>query len=78
MLPEISSSLQEGIKRYSNIENTLSVLEEKERKQEQKEQSLTLEKTKKAKQAGYANGAALIFVVLNLGLFLAYLLLFLQ
>ena len=78
MLPQIPNSLQEGIKRYEEMEKTLSILDEKNEKQEKKEQALTLERTKRAKQAGYANGAALLFVVLNLGLFLACLLLFFQ
>ena len=77
LLPQISSNLQEGIKRSQELLAVPSLTEERITK----ENSLNLERTRslKAEQTnGYINGTALVFVVINLGLFLACLLLFIE
>lgn len=75
-LPNLVPTLQDGIKRFQKIDSTLSILEEKE-KEKEKEDALLLErKLKDEKKAGYTNGVVLLFVVFNLGMFLACLLLF--
>ena len=77
LLPQISSNLQEGIKRSQELLAVPSLAEERITK----ENSLNLERTRslKAEQTnGYINGTALVFVVINLGLFLACLLLFIE
>lgn len=75
-LPNLAPTLQEGIKRFQKIDNTLSILEEKEKKREKEDALLLERKLKDEKKAGYTNGIALLFVVFNLGMFLACLLLF--
>ena len=73
--PNLPNTLQEGIKRYQEnveIKNIMDIKKEQEREQEKQ---LILERTLKEKRAGYANGAVLLFIVLNLGMFLACLLL---
>ena len=74
--PNLIPTLQEGIYRYKNINNLLSLIEEKEKRNEKEENLLLERKLKEEKKAGYADGVILLFVVFNLGMFLACLLLF--
>jgi len=49
--------------------------EEKKKKKEEKEQQIYTLQKRKEKRAGYLNASILIFIVSNLGLFLAAILL---
>ena len=63
--PHLSQNFQDGIERYQKME-TIPM---------QIEKPISLKRTLPENRAGYTNGIALIFVVLNLGMFLACLLL---
>ena len=73
--PNLSNTLQEGITRYQENAQIKNILDSQKEEERKIEEQLALKRTLKEKRAGYANGAALLFVVLNLGMFLACLLL---
>lgn len=75
-LPNLVPTLQDGIKRFQKIDSVLSILEEKEKKKEKEDILLLERKLKDERKAGYTNGIILLFIVFNLGMFLACILLF--
>ena len=71
-------NMKNALNTFYEISNTPSVLET--RKNEQKNtanKAMSLER-KRQKTAGYTNGIAILFVVFNIGLFLATLLLYMR
>ena len=73
--PNLSNTLQEGLTRYQENIEEKNILDLKKEQEKILEEQMTLKRTLREKRAGYANGVALLFVVLNLGMFLACLLL---
>ena len=79
VLPNLSATFQGKIGMYNvEIAPVKNKLEEQYEQERQKEMELVLKKEREGAKAGYANALALLFVILNLGLFLAGVLLFLQ
>lgn len=75
VLPNLSATLQGKIGMYNN---EIALIKNKLEEQYKKEMELVFKKEREGAKAGYANALALLFVILNLGLFLAGVLLFLQ
>jgi len=74
----LNENMKRTIKKGQELKNIISFEEQKQRKEEQERQKEERLQLKLQKRAGYTNASILIFVICNLGLFLATILLMLK